>query len=100
MAKLPKPNGVGKSKKMNHLMSQWQRGYIRNRLTQKCKEQSVELKEVLGKDISNVCSSCGARGKKVAGIFLCSECGYQIEEKTNTARNVKNRGQGAGVLYS
>jgi transposase len=54
--------------------------------------------EVLGKDISKECSNCGAIGKKEKGEFICSQCGYRSEEKTNTARNVKKRGQGDGVL--
>ena len=64
-------------------------------MLQKCKEQAVEVVEVIGKDISNECSSCGALGKKEKGEFICPECG---EEKTNTARNVKKRGQGGGAL--
>ena len=98
MVKLPRPKAGGANKKINHSMAQWQRGYIRRRLMQKCKEQSVELIEVLGKDISRECSSCGAAGKKSEGIFTCPACGYEAEEKTNTARNVKKRGQGDGVL--
>lgn len=99
VVKFPKPQaGNGMNKRANHLMAQWQRGYIRNRLTQKCKEQSVKLVEVLGKDISNECSECGALGKKVDGMFSCSACGNRIEEKVNTARNIKKRGQGNGVL--
>ena len=84
---------------INHSLAQWQRGYIRKRLEQKCKEQSVEIVEVLGKNISNECSKCGARGKKAEGMFACPMCGYHEEEKTNTARNVKKRGQGDGVIY-
>ena len=99
IVKLPKPHGGGVSKKINHSMAQWQRGYIRKRIAQKCKEQAVEIVEVLGKDISNECSECGVTGKKSQGMFICPACGYRAEEKTNTARNVKNRGQGDGVLY-
>jgi len=98
IVKLPKPRAGGVSKKINHSLAQWQRGYIRKRLTQKCAEQSIEIVEVLGKDISNECSVCGAIGKKSEGMFRCSECGYMEEEKKNTARNVKKRGQGDGVL--
>jgi predicted RNA-binding Zn-ribbon protein involved in translation (DUF1610 family) len=98
IVKLPKPQAGGRNKKINHSMAQWQRGYIRRRMLQKCKEQAVEIVEVLGKDISNECSSCGALGKKEKGGFICPECGYQSEEKTNTARNVKKRGQGDGAL--
>lgn len=98
IVKLPKPRAGGVNKKINHSMAQWQRGYIRKRLSQKCREQAVEIVEVLGKDISNECSECGALGKKTKGEFVCPVCGYQAEEKTNTARNVKKRGQGDGVL--
>lgn len=98
IVKLPKPQAGGHNKRINYTVGQWQRGYIRKRLTQKCKEQSVEIVEVLGKDISNECSACGAIGTKAEGMFRCPVCGYEMEEKTNTARNVKKRGQGDGVI--
>lgn len=99
IVKLPKPRAGGAIKKINHSLAQWQRGYIRKRLTQKCAEQSVEIVEVLGKDIRNECSVCGAIGTKSDGMFRCPACGYLEEEKMNTARNVKKRGQGDGVLF-
>lgn len=99
IVKLPKPRAGGAIKKINHSLAQWQRGYIRKRLTQKCAEQSVEIVEVLGKGISNECSVCGAIGMKSDGMFRCPACGYLEEEKMNTARNVKKRGQGDGVLF-
>ncbi len=98
IVKLPKPHRGGRNKKINHSMAQWQRGYIRKRMLQKCMEQSVEIVEVLGRDISNECSSCGELGKKIKGVFACPACGYRDEEKRNTARNVKKRGQGEGAL--
>jgi len=99
IVKLPKPQAGGYNKKINYSIAQWQRGYIRRRLTQKCKEQSVEIIEVLGKDISKECSECGGYGHKSEGQFICPVCGYQADEKINTARNVKKRGQGNGRLY-
>ena len=98
IVKLPRPRAGGVNKKINHSMAQWQRGYIRKRLMQKCKEQSVELIQVLGKDISNECSGCGQTGKKKDGYFTCSNCGLRIEEKTNTARNVLMRGRSGKTL--
>lgn len=98
MVRLPAPRQGGVNPKINHTISMWQRGYIRKRLRQKCMEQSVELAEVLGKDISNECSSCGAIGTKTEGTFRCGACGYEAEEKTNTARNVKLRGRGEGKM--
>lgn len=99
LVKLPRPQPGGVNKKINNSMTLWQRGYIRKRLMQKCRERSVEIVEVFGKDISNECSNCGAMGTKSEGEFHCPICGYCEEEKTNTARNVKKRGQGEGVLY-
>lgn len=97
--KLPRTVGGGVCKKMNHYAALWQRGYIRDRLEQKCKEQSIVIIEVLGKDISKECSQCGGMGKKQEGMFRCLSCGYKTGEKKNAAQNAKKRGQGNKVLY-
>lgn len=99
MVRLPGTQTKGENKRINHSVGLWQRGYIRKRLAQKCEEQSVEIVEVLGKDISRECSCCGAMGRKIDGSFHCPSCSYEEEEKVNTARNAKKRGQGQGVLY-
>lgn len=93
MVKLPKPQGGGINRKINHSVGMWQRGYIRSRLEQKCREQTVDLVEVLGKDIGNMCSQCGEIGSRKDGRFVCGSCGFSIEEKVNTARNVRKRGK-------
>lgn len=90
--KLPKPQAGGASGRLNHMAALWQRGYIRKRLIQKCQEQSVEVVDVFGKDISRECSRCGAIGNKKKGEFVCASCGYLEDDKTNAARNAKNRG--------
>lgn len=89
--KLPRPQAGGVNKKINYSAAMWQRGYIRRRLYQKCREQSVEVEEVFAKDISRECSKCGASGTKQDGMFLCSCCGYKAEQKINAARNAKKR---------
>lgn len=99
IVKLPRPQAGGKNKKINNSMTLWQRGYIRKRLDQKCKEESVELVEVLGRDISNICSDCGHSGHKKEGVFICESCGCHIEEKTNTARNILKRGLEGKIVY-
>lgn len=100
IVKLPKPQAAGSSKRINHSVTMWQRGYIRNRLAQKCREQSIELLEVLGKDISRECSRCGMEGTKKEGMFVCEACGYREQEKTNTARNVLKRGLEGRIVKS
>ena len=92
-ARLPRPCAGGVNKKINNSVALWQRGYIRERLQLKCREQSVEFVEVLGKSISIECSKCGAIGTRKNGRFACPDCGYTIEEKTNTSRNVLKRGK-------
>ena len=96
--RLPGSQAGGINKKMNHYAALWQRGYIRKRLMQKCSERTVEFVEVIGKNISNECSSCGAIGMKQNGIFCCQACNSQVEEKTNSARNAKKRGMNGRVL--
>lgn len=98
IVKLPKSQSGGANKEINHSATLWQRGYIRRRLEQKCREHSVEIIQVIGKGISIECSRCGVVGAKADGVFSCSACGYCADEKINTACNVKKRGQGAGRL--
>lgn len=90
--KLPPTTKRYGSKKINHAVGLWQRGYIRKRLHQKCKEHGVEVVEVFGKDISNACSSCGELGTKKDGVFFCLSCGSRMDEKVNAAQNAKKRG--------
>lgn len=98
MVKLPGSRGGGVSRRINHCISLWQRGYIRSRLVQKCREQSVELVEVPGKGVAVECSVCGGAGSRKEGIFTCSACGYREAEKKNTARNVLKRGQEGRIV--
>ncbi len=110
VVKLPKPQGGGVSRRINHSVSMWQRGYIRQRLELKCREHSIDIVEVLGKDISRECSSCGAAGSRVnesdvfrergysQRYFVCAACGYSAAEKTNTARNVLKRGLAGKIV--
>ena len=90
--KLPPTQKLRGRKEINYSVSTWERGYIRKRLTQKCIEHSIEVIEVFGKDISNICSNCQSVGAKKDNVFHCSHCGLSIHIKENAARNAKNRG--------
>lgn len=90
--KLPMPQKRNGNKEINHSVNMWQRGYIRQRLKQKCQEQSIQVVEVFGKDISSECSRCGVVGERRNGKFVCRMCNYEVEEKWNTAQNVLKRG--------
>lgn len=96
VAKLPGAGPGGVNKKINHSAALWQRGYIRSRLAQKCREQAVEIEEVFGRGIGSECSRCGASGVRRDGKFTCPGCGCELPEKVNTARNVFRRGTESG----
>lgn len=93
LPKLPQSSKAGVNKRINSSVSMWQKGYVRDRLSQKCREQSIELTEVFGKDISNECSQCGAVGKKAEGFFICKVCDARVSERENAARNALKRGR-------
>ena len=95
----PPPSHGGVNRKINYSITIWQRGYIRNRLEQKCQQQSVQIVEVFGKGVGETCSRCHAAGLKKDGQFHCPVCNCRMDEKTNTARNVKKRGQEDKMLH-
>lgn len=91
--KLPATSKAGADRRINAVVAMWQKGYVKSRLVQKCRERSIEFHEVFGKGISNVCSGCGGAGKKTEGIFTCNTCGLQMPERENAAKNVLKRGK-------
>lgn len=91
--KLPPPSKVGINRRVNATVSMWQRGFVKGRLAQKCRERSIRLTEVFGKGISSECSNCGSKGTKNGEMFECTACGFRISERQNTAMNVLKRGR-------
>ncbi|NBI92508.1 hypothetical protein D3Z45_18520 [Lachnospiraceae bacterium] len=92
LPKLPSGGVQGYNKKINYSVTVWKRGFVRDRIKQKCLENSIELVEILGKDISKECSKCGAQGNYQGERFLCNDCGYKEDKKVNAAKNAKKRG--------
>ena len=93
LPKLPRTSVSGVNKKINYSSAIWQRGYIRKRLEQKCKENSIDIVEVIGKEISTECSHCGGKGNYCKDNFKCSICGYEEDKKCNAAQNAIIRGK-------
>lgn len=91
--KLPRSSKAGINRKINYSVTVWKRGLVRQRLEQKCKENAIEIIEVIGKDISTQCSECGQPGSYTKDIFHCSHCGYENDKKINAAKNALKRGQ-------
>ncbi|MCR5674745.1 MAG: transposase [Lachnospiraceae bacterium] len=94
---LPKLQGMkpeSKSREKNWGVSVWQRGYLMERLLQKCREQSVEATLVPGRAIGMTCSRCGQPGERKDGVFTCTSCGLTLPERQNAAKNAYQRGDG------
>lgn len=92
---IARPLTVGKtklpSKAANRNMTRGFQGYVRERLSYKCRIHSIELVEINSKGTGSVCSRCGAEGKRLPEGFRCPECGYEVPLSLNGARNIKNK---------
>lgn len=91
--KLPANSKAGVNRRVNTTVSMWQKGFVKSRLAQKCRERSIELVEVFGKGIGSQCSYCGDEGGRNGEVFECPACGKKIPERQNTAGNVLKRGR-------
>lgn len=93
LPKYPQGNIKGYDKKINYSVNLWKKGFVKDRIKQKCRENSIEYVEVTGKAISTECSRCGAQGRYKKEVFLCERCGYEDDKKINAAKNAKKRGR-------
>lgn len=96
MAKLPQNSGNG-AETSSYLLRVWKKGYVTERLQWKCRQNDIEVIEVLGKGLSVECSACGAfceiKPGNRYGSFQCANCGYEEDRKVNAARNALKRGK-------
>ena len=68
------------------------RGFIRERLEEKCEERSIEILRIPSKDTGLVCSNCGKAGRTASGNrFRCDSCGYEAAASLNGARNIEKK---------
>ena len=69
------------------------RGFIRDRLQEKCEECSIEVVKIPSKDTRLVCSVCGETGKIMGGgsCFKCQQCGYDATLSLNEAKNIEKK---------
>lgn len=91
--KLPGNSKAGVNSRINYSVTLWRKGYIRNRLAHKCKENGIEIVEVLGRMISTECSECATGGVLEKDRFRCGHCGYEGHKKVNAAKNAIKRGK-------
>ena len=80
-----------RSRAANRKQTESFRGYIRNRLQQKCAANGIELVEISPRDTGRICAECGALGKRLPSGFVCEKCGYSGSIALNGARNIEKK---------
>lgn len=103
MAKLPHNQSGRNGEGANYyLFRVWKKGYVTERIRWKCRQNDIEVIEVLGKGLSAECSACGAlceiQIKHMYDNFRCGVCGYEEDRKINAAKNALNRGKSGRKL--
>ncbi len=92
---ITKPVVAGKKKSeykpANRMMTESPQGYVRKRLSEKCRMHSVVLEEINSRGTGSVCSRCGSQGERVRGDFRCSSCGYTGTIAWNGAKNIEHK---------
>ena len=68
--------------------------FFKERLSQKCKEYSIELR-IADKFFasSKTCSFCGKKNKELKlsdRVFICPHCGYKVDRDINASINLCN----------
>ena len=76
-------------KQANRKLSESPQGYVRRRLSQKCQTNGITLVEISSKGTGNICSSCGAEGKRLAEGLICETCGFRSSIALNGARRIE-----------
>lgn len=79
------------AKSANRKMTRSFQGYVRERLSYKCRVNSIELVEINSKGTGNVCSCCGAEGRRLSEGFQCPNCGYKASIALNGAKNIEKK---------
>ena len=78
------------NRKLRNELSQWDKGYIKERLEFKCYEKGIKIVEVNPAYTSQICHKCNKIGNRKGESFSCDECG-NYDANYNAAINIKNR---------
>lgn len=78
------------SRSANRNLTRSFNGYIRERLSYKCRLNAIELVEISSKGTGNICSLCGAEGRRMPDGFYCPDCGFAAAISLNGAKNIEN----------
>lgn len=79
------------AKSANRKLTRNFHGYIRQRLAYKCSVHSIEFVEIHAGGTGNICSACGAEGKRQGREFVCEGCGLHTTTALNMAKNIQQK---------
>ncbi|WP_456487974.1 RNA-guided endonuclease InsQ/TnpB family protein, partial [Candidatus Alkanophaga liquidiphilum] len=89
-------NGVrnNKGRKVNRKVSTMPFYRLKEYVKYKALERGIAVIEVPEFNTSKQCSRCGSMNTKRRGVFICKDCGYQINADVNGAKNIMKRAMG------
>jgi putative transposase len=86
--------GMMKNRHLSKAIAQQNFCYFRTKLENKCKQNGIELRVVSRwYPSSKICACCGNIKKDLKlsdRVYICEECGYEIDRDLNAAINLKN----------
>lgn len=87
------------SKAKRHELTQWDKGYLQERLEFKAYERRCKITMVNPAYTSQLCSYCGRFGKRGFNKkeFHCDFCGLQMDADINAAKNIKERAKDKAI---
>lgn len=91
------------SKAKRHELTQWDKGYLQERLEFKAYERRCKITTVNPAYTSQLCSYCGRFGERGLNKkeFHCDFCGLQMDADINAAKNIKERAKDKAItLYT
>jgi len=90
-----------KGRKINRKINSMPFYRLKEYIKYKALEKGIAVIEVPEYNTSRQCSRCGSMNtsRPFQGVFICKDCGYQINADVNGAKNILKRGYGY-ILYS
>lgn len=87
-------SGMMKNKHLSKAIAQQNFYYFKTKLKNKCKQNGIELRIVSRwYPSSKICACCGNIKKDLKlsdRVYICEECGYEMDRDLNAAINLKN----------
>jgi len=99
-------NSKGKGRKANRKVNSMPSHKLKEYIKYKALERGILVIEVPEYNTSKQCSRCGSMNteRPSQGLFICSDCGYQVNADVNGAKNILKRAVGymltAGALVT